>query len=253
MNESKSLLRIAVARGYLGSRVARRILRAAKIQGCSAERILRDEKILSERRIERLVTHRRYRSMRKADKAYALLAIRREWLTKGQVMTSFKAQRMAFEARRDCVRLGADLIKRGLLTVAQDRSLRAAANGSKLPSEMLRAVEDTASSEATLALHEASKTGADAVLPTHTTYRTIDDAVRRVDAIRAIKQDMSTSDNVGTDGSPMARGDSANEIENALTALARRRKDYVPAESLRPAKRRKKKTTGLMRIFHLAS
>ena len=74
--------------------------------------------------------------------------------------------------------------------------------------------------------------------------RIIDAAVRRVDAIRALEQDLSTSDNVGADA------DSANEIENALTVLARRRLP-LPPESAQPAKRRKK-TTGLMRIFNLA-
>jgi hypothetical protein len=114
---------------------------------------------------------------------------------------------------------------------------------------MLRAAVDVMSSEATLALHEASKTGADAVPDSDTTYRAIDDAVRRVDAIRAIKEDMSTSDNMGSDGTTKRR-DSANEIENALTMLARRRN--AVATALKPAKRRKKKTTGLMRIFNLA-
>jgi hypothetical protein len=251
MNESKTLLKIAVERGYLGPRVAGQVLRMAKLKKCSAERILKDEKLLSDRRVERLVTHRRYRTMRKADKAYGLLAIRKHLVTKSQVMASFNAQRESFENGRDCVRLGADLIDRGLLTNAQDRVLRAEANGTKLPSEMLRAVSDVASSEATLALHEASKTGADAVLDIDTTYRTIDDAVRRVDAIRAIKEDMSTSDNVGTDGTTRRR-DSANEIENALTMLARRRNgSAAPAPAKRKAK--KKKTTGLMRIFNLAS
>ena len=55
MNESKTLLKVAVERGYLGIRVARQVLRMARQQGCSAERILRDEELLSERRIDRRV------------------------------------------------------------------------------------------------------------------------------------------------------------------------------------------------------
>jgi hypothetical protein len=254
---SKWLLKIAVERGYLTVEIARRVLRATRERECSAEQILREDSLLSERRIGRLNTHFRYRSMRKSDKLYGLLAVRKDLVSKSQVLTSLSAQKRAFETQRECVRLGSHLIERGLLDVGQDRHLRAEATGNTVPSEVVRAVgDDIPSSAATLALDEGSKLGIE-ILGSTNSYRMITDAVARVDAIREIRQDLSTSDNVGSDGTPKARGDSANEIESALTMLARQRLGYTPPAPVRPPKRksrkRAKKTTGLMKIFRLTA
>jgi hypothetical protein len=252
---NKVLLKIAVERGYLPVDVARRVLRATKERQCSAERVICDGQILSERRMARLNTHYRYRSMRKADKLYGMLTIRKNLLTKKQVLKSLKAQKTAFETRRECMRLGNLLIERGLLTAGQDRALRAQAAGKALPSEVVRAVSDIPSSAATLAIHEGSKLGID-VAGTTNSYNMITDAVARVDAIREIQATLSTSENVGTDGTPAKRVDSANEIESALTMLARQRLGFEPPKP-KPARKKKRKpakrTTGLMAIFRLTA
>lgn len=251
----KALLKIAVERGYLPVDAARQVLRAAKERRTTAERVIRDGKLLSERRMARLNTHYRYRSMRKADKLYGILAIRKDLLTKKQVVKSLKTQKTTFETRRECMRLGSLLIERGLLTVAQDRALRAQASGKALPSEVVRAVSEIPSSAATLAIHEGSKLGID-VAGTTNSYNMITDAVARVDAIREIQATLSTSENLGTDGTPPAGADSANEIESALTMLARQRLGFEAPNPTPVAKKKRrptKRSTGLMAIFRLTA
>ncbi len=248
----QELLQIGVERGYLDSRTAAHLLAEADDRGCSPELLLRQT--LSPRRVARLRNHHRYRTMRKVDKLYAAMAIRGGHLTKTQVLISLKHQKRRFEGHRQCVRLGSHLIERGLLTFDEDRILLARVTGSKLPSEVVRSVEEVPSSAATLALDEES-------MPSLSTqpssYAQIEEAVRRVDHLRNIQNDLSTSDNVGTDAK-RGRGDSANEIENALTVLARRRLGNafahppMPPEPKRKRKKRKK-TTGLMRIFRLGA
>lgn len=252
----RELLQIGVERGYLDSRTAAGLLEEAEHLGCSVERLLRDGNVLSPRRIVRLRNHYRYRTMRKIDKLYGAMAVRQGLVTKSQVLVSLKHQKRRFEGHRQCVRLGSHLIERGLLTFEDDRTLLARVTGSKLPSEVVRQVEEAPSSAATMALDEGSMPSLTAQ---PSSYAQIEEAVRRVDSLRDMQNDLSTSDNVGADAQ-RARRDSANEIENALTVLARRRlgADFAhppvpPKPKSKKRKKRKKTTTGLMRIFRLGA
>ncbi|RMG18356.1 MAG: hypothetical protein D6731_02275 [Planctomycetota bacterium] len=241
----RELLRIGVERGYLEAEVAARVRREAERRGRPVESLLLERRLLSARRIRRLRVHVRYRHMRKADKRYAVLAISEGLVSEAQARAGLRHQRRVFERERTCVRLGSVLIDRGLLDVEQDRALRSKLGGRRVPSEAVRKVEgDTPSSAATLALHEQSM----GPRVTASSYAQIEEAVRRVEALRAMAQDLSCSDNVGADA------DSANEIENALAVLARRRlgaadADAPPSPAQRPRRRVQKKTTGLLRIF----
>ncbi len=253
-----SLVKIGLERGYLDAASTAGLLEEAHRLGCSADRLLVEREILSPRRIKRLRNHHRYRAMRKVDKVYGALAVRRRIVTRRQVIAALDHQKRHFESHRECIRVGSQLIDGGLLTVEEDRELRASVTGTELPPE----VQGEASSAATIALDEGSRHSLFTARPS-TSYAKIEEAVRRVDSLREIQEDLSTSDNIGvgdSDTPQRARCDSANEIENALTVLARRRLGASYAhEPLRPdppkrkKRKTKKKSTGLMRIFRIGA
>lgn len=245
--ESHSLLQIAVQREYLSEEAAREVGLRARLRRCSAERILLEEGLLSVRRIERLRTHLTFRTMRKNDKRYAELAIKQGWIEVGDAKQGLRHQKRVFAKRRECVRLGSWLIEQDALTVEQDRELRMRVLGRRPSNPTVPAVRDEASSfEATIPLHEDSQIKSNAG---PCSYRAIEAALERVEAIRAVQEEMSTSDHIA-----LASPDSAAEFENACRMLARRRTaPGIPAGRPDPdpeperrarAKRKKKKSTG---------
>ncbi len=247
MASSTDLLGIAVERGYLTPEQADQAIAEAAARRCSPEQVLLERRAITVRRLERLRAHQQFRVMRKNDKSYLKLAVRQRWIDGRSAKRVLDQQRRAFESRRLCLRAGALLIEQSLLSNDQDRSLRTALSARQRPiaSTTTRggssgpvAWSTRADSAATLALHESSVTGSDLGASAGPTYRALEAALERVEAIRAIGHDLSTSDPALQEKPP--RMDSAEELENACAVLGRRR---VGLEPEAPRRRPKKSTT----------
>ena len=236
--ESHNFLRIAIQREYLTPAAADEVKLRARLRRCTVERVLLEDGHLSVRRVERLRTHVTFYTMRKNDKRYAELAVRNGWIDASHAKLGLRHQKRIFSKRRECVRLGSWLIEQDLLDVERDRELRNRVLGRRPSAPAIKAVrEEQSSSEATIPLHEDSqiKSAAGPV-----SYRAIEAALERVEAIRAVQEELSTSDQTG-----FASPDSAAEFENACRMLARRRSTPdLPVKPEPPkAKRKKRKKT----------
>ena len=206
-----SLLAVAIERRYLDEVTADKIAAESRRSGKGPEAILLERGLLSERRIERLQLHVRYKTLRKADKAYAKVALKHELVTQAHVEAALDVQRRRFEEKRDCLRLGAILLKQGKLTDEQDRSIRArvakvSASGSASGSAAATLMDDSAS--------QGEKRR-------EPTYELLDEAVARVGAVKKVAEELSESVK-DTGDRPVGR-DSAAEFEAACVMLARRR------------------------------
>lgn len=252
---SRDLLKIALERGYLEPDVVKSVAREAKIRRVTPERVLLERRILSVRRMERLRSHLRYTLTRRSDKVYGAMIVRKGIVKKRAVVSALKYQKVLFVQERRCVRLGSRLIEKGLITVEQDRQFRLLAKGREVPAEVRR--ESEASSTQALALDEESALRSGPGNTPPSSYAAIEAALARVDALKALRDDLSTSD---TPGYEAPTPDSAAEFENALSMLARRRVGETPnfEESklkapVRKSAKRRKKSTGLRKIFDLVA
>ena len=211
------VLAIAVERRYLDARTAQEVAREALRTGRPAEAVLSARALLSPRRVERLVLHVRYRSLRRADKAYAKVALRARIVDDATLAVALDLQRTRFEERRECLRLGAILVKQGHLTEGEDRNIRArvaklSASESASQSAAATLLDDSAS-------HGVPHQGRRAA----PSYEAIDQAVARVEAVRRAQEDLSVSEAAASDADAPVSRDSAAEFENACVMLARRR------------------------------
>lgn len=219
-----AVLAVAVERRYLDVEAAERLAAEARRLNRPAETLLTERGILSARRVERLQLHVRYKSLRKVDKAYAKIAMKGGLVDETTVEAALDLQRKKFENGRDCLRLGAILVKQGRLTEDQDRQVR-----SKV-AKLSAGESGSASAAATLLDDSASRgtPGSDVELKADSgvapvpTYEKIDSAVNRVEAVRRVAEDLSESERTGPVDTPITR-DSAAEFENACVMLARRR------------------------------
>ena len=250
MNQlSRDLLRIALERGYLEPHVVKLVAKEARTRQVLPERILLERRILSVRRLERLRSHLRYTVMRKADQRYATIAYK-SGVSKKAIKDALKYQKTLFRAERRCVRIGSRLIERGFVSPEIDTRIR----GKAKSREAREAVRDQdPSSTRALPLDDESALRSNPAA-TPATYRAIEAALERVEAIRALQDDLSSSqpclaDDVGPD--------SAMELENACAALARRRaksakfssETVEPATAAAKRTKTKRKRSGLAKIF----
>lgn len=248
MNQlSRDLLRIALERGYLEPSVVKQVAKEARSREVLPERILLERRILSVRRLERLRGHLRYTVMRKADQRYATVA-HKSGVSKKAIKDALKYQKVLFRAERRCVRVGSRLIERGFVSPEIDRRIRAKAKGR----DARRAARELdPSSTRALPLDDESALRSNPAA-TPATYRAIEAALERVEAIRALQEDLSSSQPcLANDVGP----DSAMELENACQVLARRRVKSAKfsSETVAPAtpaaKRKKRKRSGLAGIL----
>lgn len=256
MNEtSRELLKVALDRGYLEPDVVRRVAREAKVRRVSPERVLLERRVLSVRRMERLRSHLRYRVTRRSDKAYAEIALRQGLVSKRDLRAALKYQKTLFAQDRRCMRVGSRLIEKGLISLEDDRRLRAAVRGREhVPSDVAKA--NGASSTQALPLDEESALRSQTPeIQRQTSYHQIEAALARVEAIRALRDDLSTTDQAMTQ-EMTATPDSACEVENALVMLARARvttsvgaEAAAPSEPRRPRPSRKRKKSGLAALL----
>lgn len=214
-----ALLAVAIERRYLDEVTADKIAAEARRTGKGPEAILADRGLLSPRRIERLQLHVRYKTLRKADKAYARVALKQGLVDQATIEGALDVQRRRFEEKRDCLRLGAILLKQGKLTDDQDRQIRARVTKASASSS-----GSSGSAAATL-MDDSASQGEKRVEKKEPSYELIDEAVARVEAVRRVQEDLSES--VPEQGAPLG-GDSAAEFENACVMLARRRVTGTP-------------------------
>lgn len=210
--ELPALLDVAVERKYLDEAAAAKLAAEARRTGRPLEALLLEKGGLSERRVERLVTHVKYRSLRKADKAYAKAGVKAGLIDEGQVKGALDLQRRRFEERRDCLRLGTILVKQGHITAEQDKQIRTRV-------AKISQTTSNASGHAP-ALDDSASRGSGSI-ESAPTYDAIDSAMARVEAARRIQEDLSES--VKKSGEGKATADSAEDFENACVMLARRR------------------------------
>ncbi|MGE0706579.1 MAG: hypothetical protein AB7N76_05810 [Planctomycetota bacterium] len=251
---SRELLKIALDRGYLDADVVRRVAREAKTRRVSPERVLLERRLLSVRRMERLRTHLRYRVTRQGDKAYAAVAARSGLVSLDQLRAALKYQKTLFTTERRCIRVGSRLIEQGLLTVDQDRKLRARSHALAASAPARKKGQQDASSTQALPLDEESRLRSRTGDQPPASYAAIEAALARVDAIRALQEDLSTSER-SLPSEQLATPDSAEEFENALATLARRRVGASPdfhGEEQPRRRRAKKKASKLLAIFDAA-
>jgi hypothetical protein len=207
------ILEVAVERRYLDEPAAAKLASEARRSGRPLEALLAEKGGLSARRIERLLTHVKYRSLRKADKAYSKAGIKAGLIDQEQVKAALDLQRRRFEERRDCLRLGTILVKQGHITAEQDKQIRARV------AKISQTTSGSASGHAP-SLDDSASRGV-ASVEAGPTYDAIDSAMARVEAARRVQEDLSES--VKKPGDEKATGDSAEEFENACVMLARRR------------------------------
>jgi hypothetical protein len=210
------VLAIAVERRYLDPRTAQEVALEALRTGRPAEAVLSARALLSPRRVERLVLHVRYRSLRKADKAYAKVALRARIVDEATLAVALDLQRTRFEERRECLRLGAILVRQGHLTEGEDRNIRSRV-------AKLSASESASQSAAATLLDDSASHGVPQQGKRAPSYEAIDQAVARVEAVRRAQEDLSVSEAAASDADAPAPRDSAAEFENACVMLARRR------------------------------
>ncbi len=209
------VLAIAVERQYLDPRTAQDVAAEALRTGRPAEAVLAARALLSPRRTERLVLHVRYRSLRKADKAYGKVAVRARIVDEPTVSAALDLQRARFEERRELLRLGTILMKQGHVTESEDRTVRARV------AKLSQSESASQSAAATLLDDSASQGAPKQAGRRQPSYDAIDQAVARVEATRREQAELSTSEDHA--GDAPARRDSAAEFENACVMLARRR------------------------------
>lgn len=214
-----ALLAVAIERRYLDEVTADKIAAEARRTGKGPEAVLADRGLLSARRIERLQLHVRYKSLRKADKAYAKVALKGGLVDEAAIEAALDAQRRRFEEKRDCMRLGAIFLKQGKLTDEQDRLVR-----SRVAKISASESGSTGSAAATL-MDDSASQGEKKTDKKEPSYELIDEAVSRVEAVRKAAEDLSES--VPQQGGPVGR-DSAAEFEAACVMLARRRVTGTP-------------------------
>jgi hypothetical protein len=231
-----SLLAVAIERRYLDEATAARIADEARRSGKGPEVILVARGLLSERRVERLQLHVRYKSLRKADKAYAKVALHLGVVAQATIDAALDLQRRRFEDSRDCTRLGAILLEKGKLTEEQDRQVRA-----RVAKISTSTSTSSNSAAATLMDDSASQGERPKREPS---YELLDEAVARVEAVRKVQEDLSES--VPQDGDRKVGRDSAADYEAACVMLARRRVTGAPAPA--KAKSGVNKSTGGLRI-----
>jgi hypothetical protein len=266
--EDRRFTKIAISRGYLTEEGAARALRVATVRRVPVAEVLLDEGVLSSRRVKRIQNHVRYRTMRREDKRYAELAVRRRMVTETQAKQALNEQRKRFEGDRERVRLGNLLIEQSLITIDEDETLLARL-GSGVRKITTATVEvdyvsqlgQHASSVNQTPLHESSAMAAivdaNAAEDSTPSYREIDLAMERIAQLQRVQADMSRSDVIAPD--------SAEDYENAIRCLARRRispqaaketsEDQLEQEianDLRtraPKKKPRSKSTGKLRVL----
>ncbi|MCO5165013.1 MAG: hypothetical protein M9894_01430 [Planctomycetes bacterium] len=211
-----AVLAVAVDRRYLGQSEAEALAREARRTQKVPEALLVERGLLSARRVERLLLHVRYRGLRKVDKAYARVALKARIVDEATVSAALDQQRRRFEERRDCLRIGAILIKQGHVTPDEDRHIRSRV------ARLSQGDSASQSAAATLLDDSASQGTPRGGLPAvkEPSYEKIDEAVARVEAVR--KEQAELSESVSQRGQPVT-ADSAAEYENACVVLARRR------------------------------
>ncbi|MCW8138545.1 MAG: hypothetical protein KIT58_06545 [Planctomycetota bacterium] len=211
-----AVLAVAVDRRYLEPRKAEELAAEARRTGKVPEALLIERGLLSARRVERLVLHVRYRSLRKVDKAYGRMAVKARVVDEATVSAALDLQRRRFEDRRECLRIGAILIKQGHLTQDEDRHIRSRV------AKLSTGDSASQSAAATLLDDSASQGTPRRGLPAvkAPSYEAIDEAVARVAAVR--KEQAELSESVSQRAEAVTR-DSAAEYENACVVLARRR------------------------------
>lgn len=199
------VLAIAVERRYLDPRAAQDVADEALRTGRPAEAVLASRGLLSARRVERLALHVRFKSLRKADKAYGKVAVRSRIVDDATIAAALDLQRRRFEERRELLRLGTILMKQGHVTESEDRTIRSRV-------AKLSASESASQSAAATLLDDSASQGAPAPGKRPPSYDAIDQAVARVEAIRRAAEELSVSEQVseGTADAPATR-DSAAE------------------------------------------
>jgi len=116
-------LQIAVERGYLRPVQAKLVLARCRERREPVAGAIRALGYLSERRLQRLQNHVRYRVMRREDKRYARLAQVLGLLDGARAARGLAEQRRRFGRDRERIRLGTLLVAEGALTREQDRDL----------------------------------------------------------------------------------------------------------------------------------
>lgn len=233
-----SLLAVAIERRYLDEATAARIAAESRRTGKGPEVLLVDRGLLSERRVERLQLHVRYKSLRKADKAYAKVAMHLGLVDAASIDAALDAQRRRFEEKRDCLRLGAILVQQGRLADDQDRQIRA-----RVAKVSASASGSSGSAAATLMDDSASQ--GERPEKKDPSYELLDEAVARVDAVRKVQEDLSES--VPQGGDRRVGRDSAADFEAACVLLARRRMG-ADASVSKSGGGRVSKSTGAVRV-----
>lgn len=121
-------LEVGVERGYLTPPQVARIQAEMERSGRSAEQCAEKLDILSRRRVQRLLNHVRFKSLRQGDKVYLKAAVKAGLITQADADWSLKTQRERFEQGRERLRVGSLLVERRLLRPDQDRELAARIN-----------------------------------------------------------------------------------------------------------------------------
>lgn len=118
-------LEVGVERGYLTPPQVARIQAEMERSGRSAEQSAEKLEILSRRRVQRLLNHVRFKSLRQVDKVYLKAAVKAGLITQADADWSLRTQRERFEQGRERLRAGSLLLERRLLRPEQDRDLSA--------------------------------------------------------------------------------------------------------------------------------
>lgn len=248
---SRDLLRIALDRGYLEPEAVKAIAKEARLRRVSPERILLEKRILSVRRLERLRSHLRYEVVRTSDRVYAAVALKCG-VPRTAIEDALRYQKKLFQAERRSIKIGSRLIERGFVSIESDRKIRAKTRSCEARAAV-KAAPSPSSTQA-LPLDEESALRSNPVgKTTPTSYAQIEAALARVEAIRSLRDDLSTSDK--TMLQDRATPDSAQEMENAYSMLARQRARSVASPALEAvaAPRTKRKRSALHKIFSLGA
>jgi len=207
----RAFLRLAVERGYLDPGVAKSLLSEAASSGQSAERLAVVRGHLSTRRLRRLQTHLRFRSLRRSDKEYARLVLELGWVERDVLRAGLRSQRERFAENRERVRLGTLLVEQGALSAAQDRTL-CAQRCEEHDSQMGRTQSALGSSRLTrtFSAHGPS-------------VQQLEEAVHKVEWLRKLSEQMGVSDHPGEAVRDWTR-DSAAAVEAICLARAEARR-----------------------------
>lgn len=118
-------LEVGQERGYLTPDQIARIQAEMETSGRSAEQCVERLQILSRRRVQRLLNHVRFKSLRQCDKVYARAAVKAGLIREADAEWALRTQRERFEQGRERLRVGSLLVERKLLRPEQDRELAA--------------------------------------------------------------------------------------------------------------------------------